>query len=259
MRAEATGTTADLPRRRLGVADGGEQLRHVDVLQLLGPPPRQVMVEVLPGAAERLPQRQRLGPQPLGVRAGQLPQQLLVEGVAIDGDLLHQRGQRDGGIVGVGPVAADARAHQHRARQHGRLLEEHLLARQPAVVGQAVEHGVERHLLQHEPAAAARVVQLVHVPLAEEIVRPLVHRMVEVVRPRVEGQLVELFEGEHGVEQQRGIGGVENGQGRLDQFAIRARRGPRPANPQAESAAPTRGRRAESSARCAARPRAGGR
>ena len=57
-----------LPRRRLGVADRREQLRHVDVLQLLGPAPRQVLVEVLPRAAERLPQRQRLGTQPLGVR-----------------------------------------------------------------------------------------------------------------------------------------------------------------------------------------------
>ena len=106
------------------------------------------------------------------------------------------------------------------------------LARQPAVVGQPVEHRVERNLLQHEPAAAARVVQLVHVPLAEEIVGPFVHRMVEVVGPRVKRQLVELFEGEHGLEHQRGIGGVENGQGRLDQFTIRSRRGPRPANPQ---------------------------
>ena len=61
-----------LPRRRLRIAHGREELRQVDVLQLLGAAAGQVMVEVLPRAAERLPQRQRLGPQPLGVRARQL-------------------------------------------------------------------------------------------------------------------------------------------------------------------------------------------
>ena len=71
MRAEATGTTRDLAGRRLGIAHPGEQLGQVDVLQLLGPAAGQVLVEVLPGPAERLPQRRRLGPQPLGVRTAQ--------------------------------------------------------------------------------------------------------------------------------------------------------------------------------------------
>ena len=39
------------------------------MLQLLRATRGQVLVEVLPRAAERLPQRHRLRPQPLGVRA----------------------------------------------------------------------------------------------------------------------------------------------------------------------------------------------
>ena len=54
---------------------------------------------------------------------------------------------------------------------------------------------VQRHLLQHEAAVAARVVDLVRVPLAEMVVGPLVDRVVEVVRPRIDGQLVELVRG----------------------------------------------------------------
>ena len=88
----------------------------MDVLQLPGTPLGQKMVEVLPGAAERLSQRQRLGAQSLGVRAGQSPQQLLIKGVAVGGDLFDHRGQRGGRVVGVGLIAADARAHQHRPR-----------------------------------------------------------------------------------------------------------------------------------------------
>ena len=175
-----------LARGRRAVADRRKQLGDVDVLQLLGPAAGQKMVEVLPRAAKRLPQRLGLGTQPRGVRRRELSQQLLVERIAVDGDLLHQRGQRHSGIVGVGPVSAHARSHQHRSRQHGRLLEQNLLAREPAVAGQAVEHGVESNLLQHEAAAAARVVQLVHVPLAEQVIGPLVHGVVEVVSPRVE-------------------------------------------------------------------------
>ena len=105
-------------------------------------------------------------------------------------------------------------------------------------MGQPVEHGVERDLLQHEAAASARVVQLVHIPLTKEIVRPFIDRMVEVVGAGIEGQFVELLGREHGVEQQRRVGGVENNQGGLDQFAILARSNPRPANPQRRRAHP---------------------
>ena len=51
---------------------------------------------------------------------------LLIKRVAIVGDLLHQGGQTHRGIVGIGPAAADPRAHEHRAGQDRRLLEENL-------------------------------------------------------------------------------------------------------------------------------------
>ena len=228
----------DLPGRPFDVTDGGEQLRQMDVLQLLRATRGQELVEVLAGSAKRLPPLLRLGTEAFGVLALQFLQQLLVEGVAVDGDLLDQLGQRDGRVVGVGPVAADARSHQHRAGQHRRLLEQHLLARQAAAAAQTVEHGVERRLLQHEAAATPGAVQLVHVPLAEQVVGPLVQRVVEVVRPRIKGQLVELVQGEHGVKQDRGIGRVEDGQRGLDQLTIGADGRPRPANPKRDRTHP---------------------
>ena len=170
--------------------------------------------------------------------AGKPRQQPLVEGVAIDGDLLHQRGQGDAGIVGVGPIAADAGAHQHRPRQHGGLLEQDLLVGQVAALGNPLEHGVQRDLLQDEAAAAARVVQLAQVPLAEEVVGPLVDRMVEVVGPGIDGQLVQQRRIEHGLQQQHRIGGLEDRQRPLDQVVVAARGHARPANVQRDGPHP---------------------
>ena len=118
--------------------------------------------------------------------------------------------------MGLGPIAADARSHQHCARQYSRLFEQHLLIRQSTPIGQAVEHRFECGLLQHEPAASARIVQFIHVPLTKEIIRPFVDGVVEIVGPRVEGQLIELFGKKHGLEQERGIGVVENTDRRFD-------------------------------------------
>ena len=219
-------------------ADGREDVGHVHVLQLLRPAAGKKMIEVLPRGAERLPQRHGLGPQPLRVRAFQLPEQLVVKGVAIVRDLLHQRGQGDGRVVRVRPIAADARAHHHRAGQHRRFLEEHLFAAQTAVMLQAIEHGVHRRLLQHKPPTPAGVVQPVHVPLAKKIVGPLVDGVVEVVGPGIERQLFQLFQREHRIEQQRGLGGVENGQGRFNQLLVGADRRARPADPKRDRAHP---------------------
>ena len=200
------------------------------MLQLLGPAARQSLVEILPRAGERLMQLDGLGAKPFGVLAGHSAQKLLVEHVAIGRDVLHQRGQRDARIVGVGPVAADARPHQHRPGQDGRRLEHHLLARELAAVFQTLQHGVQRDLLQHESAATTRVVQPLHVPLAEEIIRPLVGRVLEVVRPGVDRQFVEHLRLEPGLEQQRRLGGLEDLQGPLDQLPVGTRGHAGPAN-----------------------------
>ena len=202
------------------------------VLQLLGAAAGEVLVEVLPHAAEGLPQGYGLGPQTLRVRALHPRQQAIVEGVAVDGDLLHQRRQGHARIVGVRPVTADPRAHQDRAGQDGGRLEKHFFVGRRAAMLDAFQHGVQRHLLQHETAAAARVVQLAEVPLAEEIVRPLVHRMVEVVGARVDRQLLQQFGVEHRLELQRRVDAFEDRQGPHDQVMIAAHGHACPANEQ---------------------------
>ena len=63
----------------------------------------------------------------------------------------------------------------------------------------ALQDRVERDLLHHKPAIAALAVEMVRVPLAEMIIGPLVDRVVEIVSPRIDGQLVQQF----GIEPRR--------------------------------------------------------
>ena len=58
-----------LAQGRVGVAHPRVELCEVDVLHLHGPPAGKLLVQVLPGAAERLAHALRLGPQPLSVPA----------------------------------------------------------------------------------------------------------------------------------------------------------------------------------------------
>ena len=69
IRAEATRTESACRSADFGAAHAGEQQRQVDALQLHGAPPGQLVVEMLPGAAERLPRALRFLAQPLAVRA----------------------------------------------------------------------------------------------------------------------------------------------------------------------------------------------
>ena len=94
------------------------------------------------------------------------------------------------------------------------------------------QHGVQRHLLQHEAAATARVVQLAQVPLAEEIVRPLVHRVIEIVGPGIDGQFFEQRGVEHRFELHGGIDAFEDRQGTRNQVVIAAHGHTRPADEQ---------------------------
>ena len=211
-----------LPLGRLRIAHPREELGQMHVLQLLRAAAGQVLVEMLPHAAERLPQRHGFRLQTLRMRPLHLRQQPLVEGVAVDGDLLHQRRQRHARIVGLRPVAADPRAHQDRARQHGGRFVQHLFIRQAAAMLDPFHHGVQRHLLQHKAAAPPRIVQLAQIPLAKEIVRPLVHRVVEVVGPGIDRQFLQQRKLEHRIELQRRIDGFEDRQGTRDQVVIAA-------------------------------------
>ena len=70
----------------------------------------------------------------------------------------------------------------------------------------AREQRVERDLLQHEAAVVAAVVDVVQVPLAEVVVGPLAGRVIEVVRPRIERELLDQLRIEPGLVQDVGIG-----------------------------------------------------
>ena len=112
-------------------------------------------------------------------------------------------GERDVGAVAAGAVAGRAGGHQDRAGQHGGRFEQQLVARAGGrdcvshavrAVGERIdarEQRIERDLLQHEAAVVAAVVDVVQVPLAEVVVGPLAGRVVEVVGPRIERQLVD--------------------------------------------------------------------
>ena len=143
---------------------------------------------------ERLLALLGLGAKPFAVRPRQRLQEPLVERVAIAGDSRHQLRERDGRIVVTRPRAADARAHQDRAGEHRRGLEEPfaLVAARPGRGIDPSQQRVERHLPEHEAAEVTAVVDGVRVPLAEEHVRPLVDRVEVVVGPRVEREFVEM-------------------------------------------------------------------
>ena len=64
--------------------------------------------------------------------------------------------------------------------------------------------------------------------------------MVEVVGPRIDGQFVQHGRIEHRLDQQHGIGGLQDGQGPLDQVVIRADGHARPADVKRDRAAPIR-------------------
>ena len=179
------GYGANLSFRGLKGSDARVQQCQMDVLKLLRPAKRDVAVEMLPSAAERLVQLPGLSLQSAAVLAMDVPQQLLVELVAIAGNGVYERCQRRTGVVGAGPVGANSRAHQHDACQHGGGFKHEFLARQLAFRLHAIENRFERDLMDDEPPGIPGVVELAEVPLAVEIVGALIDRMIEIVCPRV--------------------------------------------------------------------------
>ncbi len=202
IRGAGTGSTRACLPLASGMSHQREQVSQVDVLQVLGPQPGHAMVQMLPRAPNgcRRAVASARNRSPCG--SGRCSQKLLIEPIAVAGDPRQERGQRDGGIVRLRPAAAHAGGHEHRAGQHGGRFVEQLAARNVAVLADAGQQGIERHLLHDEPAVATLVVDVVRVPLAEVIVGPLVDRVIEVVGPRVEGQLVQQLQIEVGLFQQ---------------------------------------------------------
>ena len=89
------------------------------LLKLESAAPGQLMVQMLPRAAERLPRALRLLAKMLAVRARRPGEQLLVEVVPIRRDLRQESRQRHRRIVPARRVAARAGSHEDRSRQHG--------------------------------------------------------------------------------------------------------------------------------------------
>ena len=161
--------------RGFRVAHARVELREVHVLHLDRAAAGQFVIQMLPSAAERLPRALRFGSQAIAVRAGRVGQQVFVELIAIGGDVRKQVRERDVGVVAIGAVAGRAGGHQDRAGEHGGRFEHQLVASWrlqfaslpflPLVgASSAREQRVERHLLQHEPAVVAAIVDVVADP-----------------------------------------------------------------------------------------------
>ena len=198
------GHDADLPLGRLDVSHPREKLRQVRPLQLFRPAMGQVMVEVLPCAAKgcfsAAPR-----PQPLGMLPLDRCEQLLVKLVAIIGDLRTKVGNLtvESWALGRLPLIPEP---INIVPPRPPLPRTELPCTKVVPLLQPMPDGLQRRLLNDEPPRAAGVVQSVHVPLAEEIIGTPVHRMVEIVRPRIQGQFVELIQRNHGVEEYRRLG-----------------------------------------------------
>ncbi len=200
----------------------------MDMLQLHCPAPSQLGVEMLPRRAKRLVQRRGFFLQALEVRTGEPREQVFVKRVAIRGDLRQERGERGRRIVRLRTVAAGARGHQDRAGQDCRGFEEQFLARQVLHGFHTLPERFERDLLQYKPPVAPLVVEMVRVPLAEMVVGPLVHRVIEIVSPGVDRQLVEQVRIEPRRFQDRRIGGAQQIERERDHVVIAAGANARP-------------------------------
>ena len=200
------GNALGLDAAGVGIAHLGEEQGQVTLLQLHGAVAGQVGVEVLAGAAERLPGRRLLLAQPGRVRP--LP---VARATA-------RKTHRDSGRCAaaawpgssrnrgaVGPLPLTPGGHQHRAGQDGRRLVKRSSRSSGRAVCDAVEQGVQRDLADDVAAIAALVVEMMRVPFAEDVIRPAIDRMAVVVGAHVNGQLVEQIE----IELRLGSGGAD--------------------------------------------------
>ncbi len=206
----------------LGVAHFREEQGQVTLLHLGGALAGQVAVEVLPGRPERLAGDGLFLPQPGRVRAAGSLQELLVKGVPVAGDAGQEHGQGRGGVMRGRAGAADPGGHEDRPGQHGGGLAQPLAAVQGTVLLHGVEEGVERDLADHVAAVTPVAVEVVRVPLAEDVVGPAVDGMAVVVGAQVHGQFLEDGQIELRVGQEARVGGRQDLQGAGGQVVVAA-------------------------------------
>jgi hypothetical protein len=131
------------------------------------------VVEMLPRAAEGLPQPRCFVLQPFGQWAFEPAKQLLIEIVAVCGNVRQQGTKRSRRVVRVGAAAVGARGHQYRTGQHRGGFEQQFLARNRPRFHAL--HQASSYLLTMKRRTPR--CRCGSIPLAEVIVRPLVHRM----------------------------------------------------------------------------------
>src|SRR5262249_38055777 len=150
--------------------------------------------------------------------------QFRIKRIAIAGDVWYQLGKGGGRVVRVGPGAADAGGHEQGAGQCRRRLEQGIFARQaaPPHPANAAGQGSKTDLPDDVAAETSLVVDVVRVPFAEEVVRPLVGRMAVVVGARVEGEFVQNGWIETRRREQVPRGGVQDRKGARHQVGIAA-------------------------------------
>ena len=130
--------------------------------------------------------------------------------------------------MGLWAAAAGARGHQDDAGEHGRRLEEQFIARHAAGRFNPLKYRIERDLLQHESSIPPLSIKMVRVPLPEVIIRPLVRRVIEIVSPWINRQLVEQIGIEPGGIEQTAIGRSQQIECQDHKLPIAANRSTRP-------------------------------
>src|SRR5262249_56756565 len=109
------------------------------------------------------------------------------------GDGLQQGGEGGGRVVGGGTGTADAAGHEDGAGQDRGRLGQQLVGVEAGhwlrdlVLPDAGQQGVERDLPGDVATVPALVVEVVRVPLTEDVVRPAVDRVAVVVGAHVQG------------------------------------------------------------------------
>ncbi len=160
------------------------------MLQLFGTKLGQRRVEVLASGAERLPPEPHFFAQAVAMARLEAVDAIVVKFVAIRCDRIHQRLQRHVAGISRRAPAADAAAHQNRSCQDRRRLFDQFFGDllRSCILGHTGQQRVERHLANHESIVVAVQVDMVRIPLAKNVIRPAVNRMIKVVSSRIARQ-----------------------------------------------------------------------
>ena len=168
---------------------------------------------------------------------------IVIKLVAIGRDRIHQRLQRHVAGISRWAPTADAAAHQDCPCQDRRRLFDQFLSDLiwPRILGHTCQQSVERHLANHEPIVVAIQIDVVGIPLAKNIIRPAVNRMIKVVRSRVKRQLHHPIRIERSGSQNRRIGRTQRLNGSQNDVVIGTIRHARPGDVQRHGTNPFAG------------------